>query len=961
MEAADPRLEDLQKWVEQFCEAELRSYLSRLQSNFRARSTREFNDPVWQTISLTPFEAIIADNPLFQRLRRIRQLGVVHWVYPGAVHTRFDHSLGTLHQIQQLVDAINRSMLEQPSAGRSQKGPPIGEEDAALLRFAALCHDLGHGVMSHVSENALSASPVIEDLMLEFQKQHHGRKSRLGEMVAYYVVGSAPFRELVEFARNHADGRKPPHNVVDLTQKAIVGDIVYPELPLLQELISGPFDADKLDYMQRDALMTGIPAITDVARLAGKVRSTMVERRQLPEGISKQVGKTGNPCLIFGMAFSGTRALDELLLARVLLFDKVYRHQKVRALEGMVARLLEALAVLNTGPIFALPYSLTDELLLDADRLVDVWPAFARESSERQQAIASVQDLCSRLRERRLFVRASVFGEHFPGMPASARRHMVRLLNQAGNPADRESLTDKLATEIKTVLGALHREEILDTLSDKTLRSYLWIDPPSGANHAQKIVHAFLIREGGGFAAYQEHSPEVATWSRAYLSRKEIGLVFCIPELLPFVTLAMEGLLAREYTLSLPVSASDQIKDDSTRLDPLREELRSAGYYHEVRFSLRPEPQRLRNGDVVQLGEELRANMEGYQPPDLLEEEKFAPLISFNETQLRDWLAHFREPAISSAGINIFAKGDVLDREEWASIVRKSLEELTTAVAAHRMPGPLADERIRGWLAQFEDEKLITFGLRVLSKMKMIGRPMFVQAVRDFCHKHPVFDNGVLVALGDARDSGRIVTYLAQDAGLPAMELEQAMSEQRPILFVDDFIGSGSQATGILADWFGETEEGSAKLGEKTRRKLRDDQIECLKTQPLAYIFAAGWRKGAEKLRVACLQRQLRAEVHVGVPEETLPTLWDADLAEPEGLREAFCQRSQEIARQLLRGTHPNWDLIKLNSRLLGYGNRGLLITFPYNTPTQTLTCMWASGTYQGVKWTPLHPRRPKQ
>ena len=83
----------------------------------------------------------LVDSPLLQRLRHLKQLGVAHWLYPGADHSRFEHSLGVLYQTQQLISAINRAGVTKYSH------QVISEDDVLMLRVAALMHDVGHPVL----------------------------------------------------------------------------------------------------------------------------------------------------------------------------------------------------------------------------------------------------------------------------------------------------------------------------------------------------------------------------------------------------------------------------------------------------------------------------------------------------------------------------------------------------------------------------------------------------------------------------------------------------------------------------------------------------------------------------------------------------------------------------------------------------------------------------------------------
>ena len=100
--------------------------------------SREVRDPVFGFISLNETEADIVSTSIFQRLRRIRQLAFAHLVYPGALHTRFEHSLGVFH----IADHVCLTL-------------GLGDSERRLVRLAALLHDIGHGSFSHVSEEIL--------------------------------------------------------------------------------------------------------------------------------------------------------------------------------------------------------------------------------------------------------------------------------------------------------------------------------------------------------------------------------------------------------------------------------------------------------------------------------------------------------------------------------------------------------------------------------------------------------------------------------------------------------------------------------------------------------------------------------------------------------------------------------------------------------------------------------------
>jgi HD superfamily phosphohydrolase len=877
-------LEAVSAWVAAFCDRSLRPYIDRLKATSVMSDTREINDPVWATISLTAFETVIVDSPLFQRLRRIRQLGVVHWVYPGAVHTRFEHSLGSLHQVQQLVESINR-------AASQDQGLAINPENAALIRFCALCHDLGYGAMSHVLENAVISLERVQQVLLQFGKKHKIEPPSLSEIIAYYMLGSPAFAEMLQQARAVTKAPHPPPDLIDRAQKAITGQVVYDEMPIFQELISGPFDADKLDYMQRDAFMSGIPAVTDVPRLIRKVRARWVERKKLPPRIAKRVGELPR-YLMFGVAFSGSRTLDELLIARVLLFDKVYRHQKVRALEGMVARLLEALASSYKGEPFEIPFLFSDETLLEADRLLTGLESF-QISEAKDGSLAVIDDLCSRLRERRLFVRAFVFAMHFPELDEETHRGMGRFVDDAEG-AQADVLLDAIGAEIKAAARLIG--QAVDAFPDKTLRSYLWLDPPTKRDHSEKVANAFLLKQNDELIRYSDHSKEVPHWAQAYLAKKDVGYLFCIPELQDVVFLATEKLVAEgKFSFRIPASSLAYLKLNDRNVSTLRERLHDSGYYNSVPFATRPWRLRLHAADIEQTCNSVLENLRGY------------------------------------AGPPIGPKGTSVE---------------------------LSINCIRLWLAQFDDNKLIEFGLRVTENIRLFGRTEFSSSVHTFVNENPEFKDAALVPLGDPKDSGGIVAYLAQDTGMHAKSLDEALAEGRPLVLVDDCIGSGQQADDILADWFGEPKGES--LHEGKRLTLSERQQLQLKQIPIGFVFCTGLTTGITRLQKQCDDHALNTKIYVRFTDRELPSLFDEDLVTDEA-HPAFVSRCKEIGNAILAATHPTWELAKLTERSLGYGNKGLLITFPFNTPTQTLTCLWAGGVYNNLNWIPLIPRTPKR
>jgi HD superfamily phosphohydrolase len=455
---ADSALEAHKGEVERLTATWLSAYVQNVRTYRQRAFAKELNDPIWGTIRVSPAEVLILDSPLLQRLRHIKQLGVAHYVYPSAVHTRLEHSLGVMTLVEMLCASINAHSEGDPK--------PISSAYIELMRIAGLCHDVGHGLMSHVSENGLANIEACEDLRNEFSDSV-GRRGRnqLSEIAAYYMLGSPAFLELLSLVNDlcpdelrpldpqEDPGEKLPHWQRSL-QRVIISEPINPSVPLLHELISGPFDADKLDYMSRDARFSGVPAITDIPRLIQKARSVECEYQTLPRSIQQLKAGEASRYFVTGIARSGARTLDELALGRALMFDKIYRHHKVRACEAMVSSILAELIKAREDTPAMLPYRIDDSQILNLDartaaKLMGV--KYNELTPDQRGSLKVVEDLVHRLRERRLLVRAFAFGPKMPGDAyrddVSQKSGIAKIVRFAKDPARRLVLAQAIAEE----------------------------------------------------------------------------------------------------------------------------------------------------------------------------------------------------------------------------------------------------------------------------------------------------------------------------------------------------------------------------------------------------------------------------------------------------------------------------------------------------------------------------------
>ncbi len=272
-------------------------------------SERIYRDPVHNIIRLRTdtdegeLMMRLIDAPEFQRLRRIKQLGLGLYTYQGAEHSRFTHSLGAFHLMTRVLDRLAEKHV-------------IRESDRAATRAAALLHDVGHGSFSHVMEKVLGF--------------HHERWT--------VQVVLSPETEVYQLLRSHSE---------DLPEKvaAIIEGEFQPTA--LAQLVSSQLDVDRMDYLLRDSLMTG--AKYGIFDLEWIINALAIDEER---------------DRIY-VAARGIYAVEEYLQARYYMFRQVYFHRTLRSAEAVLRSILRrTLRLLESGqPVWCAPDTAFERVL----------------------------------------------------------------------------------------------------------------------------------------------------------------------------------------------------------------------------------------------------------------------------------------------------------------------------------------------------------------------------------------------------------------------------------------------------------------------------------------------------------------------------------------------------------------------------------------------------------------------
>ncbi len=405
----------------------------------RIMSEKIIRDPVHDVIAFRlerPVDSLLfrlLNAGVFQRLRRVRQLGMASLAYPGADHSRYSHSVGVMETARKILDQLRRSFY-------------ISEEDTVVCLSAALLHDLGHGPFSHVFE----------------------RVSGIDHEELTHRVILDPAGEVNQILRDH--DRELPRRIVGMMS-------CDPTRTYLCDILSSQLDADRLDYLLRDNLMTG-------SQYGNYDLSWLLHALTIDEASNR-----------LAVTWKGVSAVEAYLQSRYHMYHNVYFHKVVRSAEGMLKLALQRAKRLAVQDRLSWPreeHPVYKALLgqqLDIDEFTDlddisVMHCFKLWADADEPVLAA---LCRGLLYRKLFKMVDL-----TGMSDKARVHrIVQTVSDAiaaggGEPACEMFYDEPADTPYESYQpeGIEATSGILVKQSDGQLKEFSTISPLVGAlNH----------------------------------------------------------------------------------------------------------------------------------------------------------------------------------------------------------------------------------------------------------------------------------------------------------------------------------------------------------------------------------------------------------------------------------------------------------------------------------------------
>lgn len=879
---------------------------------------KSIKDNVWGMIDLGPCEVALVDSPLLQRLRDIRQLGLTYLTYPSAEHSRFVHALGMAHVASRLLDGIDRRSDGEPatsSARTSDLGPLRPRE----LLYAAMLHGVGNMPLSRASEAALSDGRTFFRLggvtvaeRLASVRAAVGLNVPLSVAMSMLIVLSARFADF--YARMDPESAAHPRSLLRIAA-VIVGARASPASPNVQNVVSAAAaDANKIDYINRDARACGIAIGVDTSRIF------LGGRLVRAEGVTFDPSYEGERSgLLYAFNASGSDTLAEIAHARSTLYQRVYLHPATLAAEAMLAKAL----TLNVGAGERCDPGLVEALDLWALSDAELIHRISCHDDERISRIG--RDL----RFRRLPKKACALSASLVSLQVSLQDQFGDdlLLSQEDFARDVGTgfvaplLKGRPADEGSARLERAVREEAGRLTS--LLRSVDASRVPSG-EVGEMLLTGVAILEGAPAAALVVQNGRIA------ISAENAGV--------PTRGGAYDAFRATGYMMCDP--AWRQVVFQATRTVLYNE---SIG--REVEPSM---------ACLMSEGEPV-----AYLRQTLLDLEATAAKSNLALEDARAFADFAAETGYYDAIPLLARRTDHLDKRV------QRVAELYSSFDGER-----------GWrvrpstVAAFVDQfppKLRPPLLEVLAAGTLLNQAGTVRRVNKALSlaASAGFADAVLVPLSSS-SGGSVSAMVRKDLPhgmVPAVSMVDALGMAgRPILMVDDNAVSGVQSAAQLHSFL----EGDPATWPVDLRgedglfsRLSDDQAYEFRARRVGIAVAVGAERAGTRLdeAAACLGLVSWGGLHVG---ETLAAglKWEPALKTfltHVGRDLLAMRRSGCLFNDLEDGSD---DREYCRARGFGFGNHGGITITNHNVPASTVTALWQPGVLRGRPWIPLFMRR---
>jgi deoxynucleoside triphosphate triphosphohydrolase SAMHD1 len=859
----------------------------------------------------------------------MRLIDFSYLTYPTAEHSRFPHSIGMAHVVTKFISSIDREReLPIPKMDSGIDGYIKTVNLAPLKPFelvhAALLHDIGHLPFSHASESAIEASKnrftfgglSYDDFKVRAERRLKGTLS-LSEALSILLVLSPRFGK---FYCNYVQDNSDPEAIFRLAG-LIAGKRISPICGNIQHIISSSsVDADKIDYINRDALACGVPVGVDVSRVF--LGSSLI-------GIQKEkaesLGYSSNDRAVFAVNASGWDTYDEIIRARSMLYQRVYLHAVTRTAESLFTRALK----LNAEPQ-TVDQSHTAKNLSD---VIGIWSLVDQTILDELKAsgLPEVSALSESLSNRYLPKKASAIGPDVISSQFPIEYILPKYFSGPDNVSKRREFLNQFATQIvqNFTKGKSHILDSVEFENDIIIESKKIIEAikPRAPNLIPKdqLSHVAFI----AIAGIDKKTPDSPIFQNGEVMNadaltnvsgvidasdhfRQIGFVVSPVNWREVVSIATSVVLykkSKEYqTTVIDISENDQV--EQLRIHPLTildieavvrrtglsrdllkqlyEELDEAGYFDQMPLLSAQTPTANLQRVIEKYGK-FNGQL-GWS----VSRETVAAFINQFPIRFRNEL------------VDALERGVFLDSNEVQSNISKVVQELMRNNKEDFVIVPLSPS-----------SGGVTWA-RLRSSMKGMKRIEFKPNLTDALKNRK--NNEIIVFVDDNSASGsQAKAQLYQLSGLPESDWPPSIRNETGI-FREDLTQEHRSNILNLPFYI------AVAVGHPTAKNAL---AECAKD--LGFNGFCGLVFGQEIAANMTWSDELRAHLIEVGRDLVASDRWEADYNSLDNEKKNECDENA-----------------------FGYGSFGGVTILPSTVPTSTFTALWMPGRVQGIPWMPL-------
>jgi HD superfamily phosphohydrolase len=977
-----------------------------LENSKKYAYSKEVLDPCVGYIKINSWEMAILDTMLFQRLRKITQLGLANLVYPSLNYSRFEHTIGTLGRLNQVLMRLKENDIRaKEKIKRRTLDINIIDKYEIAIRLAALFHDVGHCLFSHLSEFAINdlqgneqgytdedlqaGKPLPQDYYpsvktirdifnKEFARGYENLK--IFEIFSITILGTKQIAELILNHFLESNEHKPiiktytlkkvGEELLNQSAHFIAGLPVEnePETVFLAQLMSSGLDVDKLDYMSREELFSGIKIEMDLQRIFNKINIFAKSRSELAKPLIKYsdfIEHTKDdirPYIVLGIDKGGQFAYEEFCVARLSLYEKIYLHKKVRAAESFMKKQIKAFIGFEKN------YNQVHKWLYLPESIIETPSEFTKIVTSQGNLFNENMDFITKKEKLNLYFE-DIFRRQIPDRafgfgPSNSKTdnpinertesedkvkelQSVRLWEFLLSQEQIKSLEEKIIEEAKKITEKIkeisNEENVSDFLpkSDtdwQEIEKTLVLDVPK-PDRVKLNPQTLHFEDIGAFNTVKWTIP-IDNIHISYLLHKILAYIYVNHKFVPLITLACERIFYKysidnkdecfifDQTQSISKENQDKIRE-------IKRELTSIKFYDEYP-KLKPLPKNLTTSNAVELIENVVKNLsylECCTPPSKLD--------------IEDFLKQFEED-IQLSVLHLISNIKIISPQRDEYFLKK-IREI-------RNSDKMKDKQVAA----------LPLGNYLNSSSNF------------YKHLKSIFYEQTITSLNfDDKD------------------IVQKIKENEYIFLMDDNINSGIQCFNFMMRYLGYTENNIDGNNKYLWSKKYDNNTECtmpsseiiqeLRKKKFEFIFVTG-----HETSKGILSHYLIDYCKLGKDNFTITIICQIkdkdklfDLGNYEYSETIFGElkknsrssitpeqiqkinnKFKEIGQQLVkeRGVCKECGQRK-EDHSLGYHNRENLVIFVNSIPTMTLTALWCGGTYtdengEVKEWKPLIKRK---